>query len=127
MQIDRIDHLVITVRDIQVTCEFYSTVLGMQVITFDDNRKALQFGQQKLNLHQSGQEFEPKAYNPNPGSVDLCLIAQTPLVQVIEHLQRCGVAIETGIVRRAGALGAIDSIYIRDPDQNLIEISNYLT
>lgn len=125
MNIERIDHLVLTVRDIAITCEFYAKVLGMQVISFGDNRRALQFGQQKLNLHQAGQEFEPKALHPTPGAVDLCLITQTPLLQVITHLQSCGITLETGIVPRTGALGRIDSIYIRDPDGNLLEISTY--
>jgi len=124
MQIDAIDHLVLTVRDIQTTCEFYATVLGMQVIHFGDQRWALQFGQQKLNLHQVGQEFEPKALRPGPGAIDLCLITQTPLTEVIQHLQHCGVTIELGIVRRTGANGPIDSIYIRDPDGNLLELAN---
>jgi catechol 2,3-dioxygenase-like lactoylglutathione lyase family enzyme len=124
MNIDRIDHLVLTVRDIQATCEFYATVLGMEVVTFGE-RKALQFGQQKLNLHQIGQEFEPKALHPTVGSADLCFITQTPLAQIIEHIQACGVAIETGIVPRTGAIGTMDSIYLRDPDGNLLEISNY--
>ncbi|WP_316434424.1 VOC family protein [Leptolyngbya sp. NK1-12] len=125
MNIDRIDHLVLTVRDIQATCAFYVTVLGMEVVTFGENRKALQFGQQKLNLHQAGQEFEPKAAHPTVGSADLCFITQTPLSQVIEHIQACRVMLETGIVPRTGALGPMDSIYLRDPDGNLIEISNY--
>lgn len=124
IQLDRIDHLVLTVRDIQATCNFYAQ-LGMQVVTFGDNRKALQFGQQKLNLHQVGQEFEPKAQQPTAGSADLCLIASTPLIQVIEHLQACGIGIEAGIMQRTGATGTIDSIYLRDPDGNLLEISNY--
>ncbi|NJO40167.1 MAG: VOC family protein [Cyanobacteria bacterium CRU_2_1] len=125
MKIDRIDHLVLTVQDIEATCEFYSTVLGMQIITFGDNRKALQFGQQKLNLHQAGNEFEPKAQHPTPGSADLCLITELPLTQVIDHCNVCEVKIEAGIVQRTGAMGAINSIYIRDPDGNLLEISNY--
>jgi catechol 2,3-dioxygenase-like lactoylglutathione lyase family enzyme len=126
MKIDRLDHLVLTVRDIQATCAFYATVLGMQVITFGDDRKALQFGQQKLNLHQAGSEFEPKALHPTSGSADLCLITDQPLDQVTEHLRACGVEIELGIVQRTGAMGAIASIYIRDPDGNLLELSNYL-
>lgn len=125
MEIDRIDHLVLTVRDVQATCEFYSTVLGMEVVTFADDRKALRFGRQKLNLHQASQEFEPKALHPTPGSADICLITQMPISQVIEHLQTCGVLIETGIGQRTGALGIIDSVYCRDPDGNLLEISCY--
>lgn len=125
MQIERIDHLVLTVRDLEATCEFYQRVLGMQVVTFGENRKALQIGQQKLNLHQQGQEFEPKAAHPRPGAIDLCLITQTPLSDVVAHLQRCQVPIEAGIVQRTGAMGPIDSVYIRDPDGNLIEISSY--
>ncbi|MCU0566687.1 MAG: VOC family protein [Oculatellaceae cyanobacterium Prado106] len=129
MKILQIDHLVLTVQDIPRTCEFYSRVLGMQVVTFGNpasgtQRQALQFGQQKLNLHQAGQEFEPKALRPTPGAIDLCLISETPLAEVQRHLQACGVAIESGIVPRTGAMGAIASLYIRDPDGNLIEISN---
>ncbi len=125
MQMDAIDHLVLTVRDIPTTCEFYSRALGMQVINFGDDRRALQFGNQKLNLHQAGAEFEPKALRPTPGAVDLCLITSTPLSEAMQHLQNCGVAIEQGIVGRTGAMGAINSIYIRDPDGNLLELSNY--
>lgn len=125
MQIHHLDHLVLTVRDIQATCEFYTTVLGMQVVTFGEHRKALQFGQQKINLHQLGQEFEPKALHPTPGSADLCFITDIPLPTVIEHLQAHGVEIEEGIVTRTGAMGAIASLYIRDPDGNLLELSNY--
>jgi catechol 2,3-dioxygenase-like lactoylglutathione lyase family enzyme len=125
MQIDRIDHLVLTVRDIEVTCEFYSRVLGMGVVTFADGRKALQFGSQKFNLHQSGREFEPKAAQPTPGSVDVCLISAVALSQVMDHLARCGVDIIEGPVSRTGARGAIRSVYFRDPDMNLIEVSTY--
>ena len=125
VEIDRIDHVVLTVRDIAATCEFYSRVLGMKVETFDEGRIALRFGRQKLNLHQAGKEFEPKAERPVPGSVDLCLIAATPLDEIVRHIQGCGVAIELGPVARAGALGPMRSIYLRDPDRNLIEIANY--
>jgi catechol 2,3-dioxygenase-like lactoylglutathione lyase family enzyme len=125
LTIDRIDHLVLTVCDIPTTCEFYARVLGMEVIQFGENRQALKFGQQKLNLHQAGNEFEPKATRPTPGSVDLCFITQTPLAEVIQHVQSCGVTLEAGIVQRTGAVGIIDSIYLRDPDGNLLEISNY--
>ena len=126
MKIDRLDHLVLTVRDIEATCEFYKRVLGMEVVTFGNNRKALQFGEQKVNLHQAGKEFEPKALRPTPGSADLCLITSTPLKQVIDHVRACGVEIVEGPVMRTGATGPIESVYIRDPDGNLIEIANYV-
>ena len=126
MRIDRLDHLVLTVRDIPKTCEFYTRVLGMEVVTFGAGRKALQFGRQKINLHERGKEFDPKAANPTPGSGDLCFITQTPLPQVMGHIRSCGVEIIEGPVRRTGAVGPIESIYLRDPDGNLIEVSNYL-
>ena len=125
MRIDRLDHLVLTVRDIAATCEFYSNVLGMEVVTFGAGRKALAFGQQKFNLHEAGREFEPKADAPTPGSADLCLIAHGPLSGIIDHLRGCGVPILEGPVQRTGALGPITSVYFRDPDQNLIEVSTY--
>jgi len=124
MQIDRIDHIVLTARDMEATCDFYTHVLGMQIVTFD-GRKALHFGGQKINLHQAGQEFEPKALLPTPGSLDLCFITVTPLAQVIEHLQACDVAIIEGPVSKTGARGPMLSVYFRDPDGNLIEVSNY--
>ena len=125
MKIDHLDHLVLTVASIEKTCDFYGRILGFEVITFQETRKALKFGQQKINLHQAGHEFEPKALSPTAGSGDLCFIAQTPIEQVIQELQAAGVAIEIGPVARTGAVGKIQSVYIRDPDQNLIEISNY--
>ena len=125
MRIERLDHLVLTVRDIAATCDFYSKVLGMEVVTFGAGRKALAFGQQKFNLHQAGREFEPKAEAPTPGSADLCLIAQGPLDAVIDHLRACGVPVLEGPVQRTGALGPITSVYFRDPDLNLIEVSTY--
>ena len=125
MRIERLDHLVLTVRDIAATCDFYARVLGMEVVTFGEGRKALAFGQQKFNLHEAGHEFEPKAERPTPGSADLCLIAQGPLDAVIAHLAACDVAILEGPVRRTGALGPITSVYFRDPDANLIEVSSY--
>jgi catechol 2,3-dioxygenase-like lactoylglutathione lyase family enzyme len=124
--IDHLDHLVLTVQDLDATCDFYARVLGMEVITFDAGRKALQFGNQKINLHQVGAEFEPKAAYPTPGSADLCFIAATPLETVLEHLQAQGIIPETDIVERTGAVGKIRSIYLRDPDANLIELSNYV-
>ncbi len=127
MQIDRIDHLVLTVRDINSTCEFYSRVLGMQVVTFGSDRKALQFGHQKINLHQAGKEFNPKALNPTSGSADICLITPTPLNQVIDFLISLNVELlEPNTARKTGAMGMIESIYLRDLDGNLIEISNYV-
>lgn len=125
MRIERLDHLVLTVRDIAATCEFYARVLGMEVVTFGEGRRALAFGQQKFNLHEAGREFEPKADRPTPGSADLCLITQEPLDAVIAHLAACDVPILEGPVRRTGALGPITSVYFRDPDANLIEVSNY--
>lgn len=126
MKIDRLDHLVLTVQNIESTCAFYSRALGMKVVTFGNNRKALEFGQQKINLHERGKEFDPKAANPTSGSGDLCFIIETPLPQVMVHLRSCGVEIIEGPVRQTGAVGPIESIYLRDPDGNLIELSNYL-
>ncbi|KAF4105305.1 glyoxalase domain-containing protein 5 [Onychostoma macrolepis] len=125
VDISHLDHLVLTVRDLNRTTHFYSKVLGMEVVTFKGDRKALSFGEQKLNLHQAGEEFEPKAKTPTPGSADLCLITKTPLTAVAAHLKACGVTIEEGPVDRTGAVGPIRSLYFRDPDHNLIEVSNY--
>lgn len=125
MNIDRLDHVVLTVRDMEATCAFYTRVLGMELVTFGGDRKALRFGTQKINLHQAGREFEPKAEQPTPGSGDLCFIAATPLTEVITHLRACGVEIIEGPVRKTGAAGPLDSVYVRDPDRNLIELSNY--
>jgi catechol 2,3-dioxygenase-like lactoylglutathione lyase family enzyme len=123
--IDHLDHLVLTVASIDATVTFYTAALGMELITFGE-RKALRFGNQKINLHQIGKEFEPKALHPTPGSGDLCLITRTPLAEVISHLNAGNYAIELGPVPRDGAQGEMLSIYLRDPDSNLIEISNYL-
>lgn len=123
--ISHLDHLVLTVRDITATCDFYNRALGMQVVTFSAGRTALHFGQQKINLHQAGAEFEPKAQHPTPGAADLCFISITPLAQVLTHLSEQGIHIESGPVARTGANGQIESVYLRDPDGNLIEISNY--
>lgn len=126
IQVDSLDHIVLTVRNIDATVEFYTQVLGMEVVTFGAGRRALRFGQQKINLHQQAQEFEPKAQHPQPGSADLCFITHQPLEQAIDHLSRCGVTLLEGPVERTGAIGRIRSIYFRDPDLNLIEVSNYL-
>ncbi|MGL4320606.1 MAG: VOC family protein [Paracoccaceae bacterium] len=118
-----LDHLVLTVADPNATCAFYSHVLGMQPITFGAGRIALQFGTQKINLHQAGQEFDPKAHAPTPGSADLCFLTTATLQAVTDHLRTCNVPVVEGPVQRTGATGPIMSVYIRDPDQNLIEIS----
>ena len=125
MNIEAIDHIVLTVKDINATCEFYAKVLGMRVTSFGGGRKALSFGTQKINLHQYGQEFEPKAKEPTPGSADLCFITKIPISDVIEHLSMNGVEILEGPLQRTGAAGTIKSVYFRDPDGNLVEVSNY--
>lgn len=125
MRIDRLDHLVLTVADIDATCEFYHRALAMEVVTFGPGRKALAFGRQKINLHRQGHEFEPKADRPTPGSADLCFITETPLDDVLAHLSAAGVAVIEGPVDRTGATGQIRSVYFRDLDANLIEVSNY--
>ena len=122
--IDHLDHLVLTVANIDATVAFYTSALGMELITFGE-RKALRFGEQKINLHQVGKEFEPKALHPTPGSADLCFITKAPLEKVISHLNLGNYPIELGPVVRDGAKGEMLSIYLRDPDLNLIEISNY--
>lgn len=125
MNIDRIDHVVMTVRDLDATCDFYTRVLGMRVVTFGGGRKALAFGAQKINLHVAGREFEPKAAHPTPGSVDLCLITTGTLDAAVAQLSACGVSIVEGPVAKTGAKGPIRSVYFRDPDANLIEVSTY--
>lgn len=126
IRIDRFDHIVLTVASIERSCGFYARVLGMTVETFGAGRTALHFGNQKINLHPAGNALEPKARTPLPGSADLCLIANTPLEEVIAHLKAMEVPVELGPVSRVGATGEIESVYIRDPDGNLVEISNYL-
>jgi catechol 2,3-dioxygenase-like lactoylglutathione lyase family enzyme len=126
MKIDSLDHLVLTVQDIETTASFYSRVLGMDIITFGGGRKALSFGTQKINLHQVGKELEPKAQQPMPGSADLCFITSVPLSDVAIHLSSCNVAVIEGPVQRTGATGKILSVYFRDPDMNLIEVSNHV-
>ncbi len=125
MRIDRIDHLVLTVEDIDTSIAFYVGVLGMTVTTFGSDRKALTFGTSKINLHQRGREYEPKALAPTPGSADLCFIVDDPLDAVLAELAATGIAVEEGPVERTGARGPITSVYLRDPDANLIELSNY--
>jgi catechol 2,3-dioxygenase-like lactoylglutathione lyase family enzyme len=125
MKVESIDHTVLTVKNIESTCNFYSRVLGMDVTTFGAGRKALLFGSQKINLHEHGSEFEPKAKTPTPGSADLCFVTAVPIAQVLEHLRTNNIEILEGPVQRIGAVGPITSTYFRDPDGNLIEVSNY--
>ncbi len=124
MKVTQLDHLVLTVRDISATCEFYERVLGMTAISFGKNRKALTFGTQKINLHPVLHPIKPNAKTPSPGSADLCLLTETTLEKAISHIQSCNVPIELGPIQRTGATGPIRSIYIRDPDGNLLEIAN---
>ncbi len=123
--IKRLDHLVLTVNSLQDTIAWYTTVLGMAVVTFGDGRYALTYGQQKINLHLCGHEFEPKAMTPTSGSADLCFIVEGLLPDTIQHLKHCNIPIIEGPVSRTGATGAIHSVYVRDPDSNLIELSVY--
>ena len=123
MPITQLDHLVITVRDLDATIRFYTEALGMTEVTFGDGRKALAFGNQKINLHVAGHEFEPQAASPTPGSADLCFLTDTPPEELAERLRSLDISIELGPVPRTGATGPITSIYIRDPDGNLIELA----
>jgi catechol 2,3-dioxygenase-like lactoylglutathione lyase family enzyme len=123
--IDRLDHLVLTVKDIAITCDFYQRVLGMEIVTFASGRKGLAFGRNKINLHQQGKEFEPKAGRPTPGSADFCLITESPIAELIKRLQLANVPVVRGPVEKIGALGPMVSVYFRDPDLNLVEVSNY--
>jgi catechol 2,3-dioxygenase-like lactoylglutathione lyase family enzyme len=125
MNIERLDHLVLTVADIDRTCAFYTRVLGMKVVHFGEGRIALKFGRQKINLHPADRIPGLVADKPTPGSADLCFVTTVPLAEVMAHLEQCGVPVVAGPGPRAGAIGTIQSVYIRDPDQNLIEISNY--
>jgi catechol 2,3-dioxygenase-like lactoylglutathione lyase family enzyme len=121
-----IDHIVLTVASIDETLKFYTRCLGMAEATFGQGRKALAFGRQKINLHEAGHEFLPNARHATPGSADLCFVASIPLAQAILCLRENGVPIEQGPVERSGATGKIRSVYVRDPDGNLLEISEYL-
>ncbi|WP_235040568.1 VOC family protein [Vreelandella profundi] len=125
MEVNRIDHLVLTVKNIDVTVQFYTSVMGMKEIEFGEGRKALSFGQQKINLHQLGNEFESKALNVKASSESLCFIIDTPITEAIKDIESKGVKVIEGPVSRTGALGTIHSAYFRDPDANLIEVSNY--
>ena len=125
MRIDSIDHVVFTVKDINASCEFYSKVLGMEVVTFGEGRKALAFGSQKINLQQLGRESTLIAEKPTPGSADICFVTSVPLSEVIAHLNSSGVRLVGGPVETNGARGMMTSMYFRDPDLNLVEVSNY--
>jgi len=125
LSIDHVDHFVLTVADIEATVAFYRSVLGMTDVVFGAGRRALAFGTQKINLHAAGREHAPRASRPTPGSADFCLITRTPLGEAMAHVRDCGVAIEEGPVTRTGAAGTITSFYFRDPDANLVEVSNY--
>ena len=124
MKINRLDHFVLTVADIDATVAFYTRQLGMEAVTFGDGRTALAFGTSKINLHEVGKEFEPKAVRPTPGSADICLVVNEPVTDVMAQLTSAGIPIEEGPVERTGAVGPILSCYLRDPDGNLIELSN---
>jgi catechol 2,3-dioxygenase-like lactoylglutathione lyase family enzyme len=121
--IDHLDHLVLTTRDPERCVDFYTRVLGMRLERFGEGRLAFRFGDQKINLHVAGREFEPKADRPTPGSLDLCFIASRPLTEVVQRLTDAGVPIIEGPVPRTGAAFPITSVYVRDPDRNLIEIA----
>lgn len=125
MKIKNIDHIVMTVVDIEKTVAFYTTVLGMEAEIFNGNRYALKFGTQKINLHQKGNEFNPKAQRPTCGAIDFCLISETNLETVKQELISNNITIVEDIVERTGAVGKIESIYFQDPDFNLIKLSKY--
>ena len=126
MRIDRIDHFVLTVADVEASCAWYARALGMERVVFGPERRtALAFGRQKINLHQADRTFEPKAAVATVGAGDFCLIAAVPLAEVVAHLERVGVPIEEGPVDKSGATGPLRSVYVRDPDGNLVEISTY--
>lgn len=123
--ISRIDHFVLTVRSLDATCEFYRRVLGCERVDSPGLPTGLKFGRQKVNVHEIGRTFEPKARTPTAGSGDFCLVTEAPLAEARAHIEGCGVAIELGPVARTGALGPMTSLYFRDPDGNLVEVSEY--
>ncbi|MGB0631155.1 MAG: VOC family protein [Alphaproteobacteria bacterium] len=124
IKIRSLDHLVITASDLQATVDFYARVLGMEHVEFGDGLHAMHFGDQKFNIHDAATDVAPKARNIVPGSEDFCLICETPVTQVVRHLHDCGVEVEEGPVTRLGAAGTLESVYFRDPDGNLVEVSN---
>ncbi|GBD98852.1 virulence protein [bacterium BMS3Abin07] len=125
LEIMELDHIVLTVKDVSATCDFYTRILGMKMVEIGAGRKALTFGKQKINIHEYGNEIEPHAARPVPGSSDICLITSTPITEIISRFNESGVVIEEGPVRRTGSRGPMTSMYFRDPDGNLIEVSNY--
>jgi len=125
LTIDRLDHLVLTVRDIDASIDFYTRVMGFEVVNFGQGRKALAFGRQKINLHAADAPLAPHALVPTPGSADLCFVSAAPIDTVLAQLAAAEVPIESGPVPRTGAIGPITSVYFRDPDRNLIEVSVY--
>lgn len=126
IKVSNLEHFVLTISDIDKTVAFYADILEFDVVRFGENRTALVFGKSKINLHLQGKEIAPHAKNPTLGSADLCFIVENPLTEVVEHLQKHHIPVESGIVPRTGACGPIESLYLRDPDGNLIELSRYL-
>lgn len=127
IKITHIDHFVLTVNDIDKTIQFYESILGMQLIQFGNGRVALSLGNQKINLHKAGNEFEPKARTPTPGSGDFCFIIENEVSEAMEHVKSMGIEIIEGPIEKTGASGPIMSFYFRDPDKNLIELAKYKT
>lgn len=126
MEVSSLDHIVLTVNDLEKTIEFYKSVLGMKLVRFAEDRVALAFGDQKINLHEKAKEFEPKASQPTPGSADLCFLTTMEIEKAKSFIQQQGVRIIEGPVNRTGATASLVSIYFRDPDNNLIELSNII-
>jgi catechol 2,3-dioxygenase-like lactoylglutathione lyase family enzyme len=124
--IDRIDHFVLTVASVDTTCDFYCRVLGVERHSLPDKPTSLTFGRQKISVHQADRVFDPKARHPTPGAADFCLVTTLPIAEFAAHLGFCGVTIEKGPIKRTGAVGPMLSVYFRDPDENLVEVSQYL-
>ena len=125
VELTGIDHFVLTVEDVEATCAFYAEVLGAEAVSFGDGRTALRFGDQKVNLHRAGEEFEPRAARPTPGAGDFCVTTDADIETVVGDLREAGVEIVEGPVERTGAVGRTTSVYVRDPDENLVEIASY--
>ena len=125
VRVSGIDHIVLTVADMERTCDFYRRILGMEVVLFDGGRRALTFGDQKINLHQQGAEVKPNARTAAPGTADICFVTDSPMESVVATLDHVLVPVEVGPVPQTGARGAMTSVYIRDPDGNLVEVARY--